>query len=452
MQIVKSNLAKLSNYPRLRVLLIILGLILLFIIGMNLFSSGDTPKPAAPPSAISPINTKTAQPVASVQKQNYDSLANKVDTATTQQEITTGRTVFSNVFGGSTVAVSPQASQAKQAASSSSTTAANGASNANNAKDTASKQSQPANARDQNIAISPEQAAQEQSQNNRVAASAPAASNSYASNQDLSSQQEYQQQQELQQEQYQQQQAAMQQQQAIQQLQQSMSSQLQGMQSDWKLPTQSTVAGSNGDNSGASSSGSASAPQGPVAIKAGTIMFAVVQTALDSDQPGTPVMATIVTGPYTGALLLGNFKLSGEKLVVTFNQMSLKSQPSTVNIGTAYAIDSQTANNAVETSVDNHYLLRYGMLFAASFLQGFGSAYQNYTYTCPPGTSSCTVINSNGTPSTSATTQTAMYQGFGQVGTNLGQVAASQFNTPPTVTLAQGTGIGVLFMNDVRIP
>jgi intracellular multiplication protein IcmE len=45
-----------------------------------------------------------------------------------------------------------------------------------------------------------------------------------------------------------------------------------------------------------------------------------------------------------------------------------------------------------------------------------------------------------------------MYQGFGQVGTNLGQVAAQQFNTPPTVILDQGTGIGVLFMNDVRIP
>jgi intracellular multiplication protein IcmE len=224
------------------------------------------------------------------------------------------------------------------------------------------------------------------------------------------------------------------------------------MSQSWKLPTQTVIAGSASNNNGPGSGGSGSAPQSPVAIKAGTIMFAVTETALDSDQPGTPVMASIVAGPYTGALLLGSFKLAGDKLVVTFTQMSLKSQPSTISIGTAYAIDSQTANNAVATSVDNHYLLRYGMLFAGGFLQGFGSAYQSYNYQCPSGTSSCTIINSNGTPNPTATTTTAAYQGLGQVGTNLGQVAASQFNTPPTVTLAQGTGIGILFMNDVRIP
>jgi intracellular multiplication protein IcmE len=366
-------------------------------------------------------------------------LATKVDTVDTQQAISTGKTIFSNVFGGTSTAVSPANKQA-------STTSAKPSNASAPAPKPAVQATSPS---PQNTVVSPEQAEQEQAQSNN-ASSLSAGNNSQANNQVLAYQE---QQQQMQQQQMQQ--AAMQQQQqqqqALQQLQSSMASQIQGMQDSWKLPTQSSVAGTQ-PSSSSSSSGGSSTPQAPVAIKAGTIMFAVIQTALDSDQPGTPVMATIVTGPYTGALLLGNFKLAGEKLVVTFSQMSLKSQPSAIGIGTAYAIDSQTANNAVATSVDNHYLLRYGMLFAASFLQGFGSAYQNYTYTCPPGVSSCTVINSNGTPSTTATTRTAMYQGFGQVGTNLGQVAASQFNTPPTVTLAQGTGIGVLFMSDVRIP
>ncbi|MDF2690153.1 MAG: conjugal transfer protein TrbI [Gammaproteobacteria bacterium] len=439
MQIVKNSFAKLSNYPRLRVLVIIVGLIVLFIIGMNLFSSGDSAnKPSAPPSRISPITSRVSEPVAPVQQKNYENLANKVDTAETTQEIQGGQTVFSNVFGGTSTAVNPQKpTQTKAQATANTQPASAGA-----------------NAPSQGQVISPEQAAANGQQAQKGSANANNAANQNNSqlNQNLSNQQQqllYQQQQQAA---YQQQQAEMQKQQQLMQLQQSMSSSIQNMQDSWKLPSQTVVQSSQPSNSGGAS-GASSAPQGPVAIKAGTIMFAVVQTALDSDQPGTPVMATIVTGPYTGALLLGNFKLEGEKLVVTFSQMSLKSQPSTVGIGTAYAIDSQTANNAVATSVDNHYLLRYGMLFAASFLQGFGSAYQSYTYQCPPNTTNCTVINgTSGVPSTTATTKTAMYQGFGQVGTNLGQVAANQFNTPPTVTLAQGTGIGVLFMNDVRIP
>jgi intracellular multiplication protein IcmE len=97
-------------------------------------------------------------------------------------------------------------------------------------------------------------------------------------------------------------------------------------------------------------------------------------------------------------------------------------------------------------------MLRYGSLFAAGFLQGFGNAYASYMYNgCPPN-SPCFVINtgsSNNNSNSLPPTQSAVYQGLGQVGTNLSGVMMQNFNTAPTVTLNQGTGMGILFMQDV---
>lgn len=234
----------------------------------------------------------------------------------------------------------------------------------------------------------------------------------------------------------------------MQNIQSGMRSGLQNVADSWKLPTLATV---QGEAPQTPSSGGGSY-QGPVGIKAGTILFGVIDTALDSDSPGIPVLATIVTGPYKGAHLMGGFSAAKNALVVQFNLMTMPSMSSSIGIN-AYAIDAKTANNAVATDVNNHYLLRYGMLMASAFLQGFGSAYQNFTY-CPPGTQNCSVINTNGSsnlPNNNVTAQSAAYQGLGQLGTTLGQAAAAQFNTPPTITVAQGTGIGILFMSDVRL-
>ena len=42
----------------------------------------------------------------------------------------------------------------------------------------------------------------------------------------------------------------------------------------------------------------------------------------------------------------------------------------------AVAIDPQTARTALAGQINNHYLLKYGTLFASSFLQGVGSSLQ----------------------------------------------------------------------------
>ncbi|MCF6775760.1 hypothetical protein L3V83_04130 [Thiotrichales bacterium 19X7-9] len=190
--------------------------------------------------------------------------------------------------------------------------------------------------------------------------------------------------------------------------------------------------------------------QGPVMIKAGSILFAVIDTAVNSDQAGTPVLATIVTGPYKGTKLLGSFKREEDRLVIQFSMMSMPSMSKSIGIN-AYAIDSRTAQTALASDVDNHYLTRWGGLLGSAFLQGFGTYFSNTTSSssstdCPEG--SFCIINGD---QFQTSVRDGIYSGFGQVGTALADAMGKNFNRPPTVTLDQGTGVGILFMSDVTM-
>ncbi|WP_440993235.1 DotG/IcmE/VirB10 family protein [Cysteiniphilum litorale] len=209
-----------------------------------------------------------------------------------------------------------------------------------------------------------------------------------------------------------------------------------------KVPTMQQVVINNGDNTATDAS---TARNGAVLLKAGDILFAVLNTALNSDQANTPVLATIVVGNYKGAKLLGSFERQEDKLVVKFSRMSIPGANSSMAIN-AYAIDQNTAQSAMATSVNHHYLLRYGSLFSAAFLQGFGTYFSNgQNSACPPNATIC--IN---TQKAAVTTQNAAYAGLGQIGSALSNAMAQQFNMPPTVKLAQGSAIGILIMDDVR--
>ncbi|QGP54207.1 intracellular multiplication protein IcmE [Piscirickettsia salmonis] len=184
--------------------------------------------------------------------------------------------------------------------------------------------------------------------------------------------------------------------------------------------------------------------------KAGAIVFAVLDTQLNSDQPGTPVMATIVQGKFKNAKLLGSFKREDEKLVISFDRMSLPELDRSISIK-AYAINATTAQNALSSDVDNHYLLRYGGLFAAAFLQGFGDYFSQNSSSLCGGATTCIITGTQSTAEQNRTTRKALYSGLGQVGTTLAGKASAAFDRPPTVTLNQGVGMGILFMSDVKV-
>ncbi|CAM4428291.1 MAG: hypothetical protein LEGION0398_MBIBDBAK_00469 [Legionellaceae bacterium] len=178
-----------------------------------------------------------------------------------------------------------------------------------------------------------------------------------------------------------------------------------------------------------------------VLVKAGTIMFGVLNTAVNTDQPG-PIMATIVSGKFKGAKLLGTIQRQEDKALLTFNIMNYKklSRSQTINV---VAIDPETARTALATDVDYHYWLRYGSLFAASFIQGYSNAIAT------SGTTTTTSLLSTTTSRPQLNPSEKLLVALGNVGTQYSTLLMPLFNKPPTVTVNSGTGVGLLFLTDV---
>lgn len=182
-------------------------------------------------------------------------------------------------------------------------------------------------------------------------------------------------------------------------------------------------------------------------VKAGDVMFAILDTSVNSDQPG-PVLATMVSGRFRGARLLGAFSLpgDGERLVLTFNKMSVPGAPHTTPI-TAIAIDPNTARTALSSRTNNHYLLRYGSLFASSFMEGFGNAFQSAGTTITVGGTSSDISVQQGF--NRSILENAVI-GLTTVGKRWGQEAQKTFSKRPTVELFSGTNLGILFTQDLN--
>ncbi|NDH09935.1 MAG: type IV secretion protein IcmE, partial [Gammaproteobacteria bacterium] len=139
-----------------------------------------------------------------------------------------------------------------------------------------------------------------------------------------------------------------------------------------------------------------------------------------------------------------------EKLTISFNSLSVPWLIKTIGIS-AYAIDPNTGRTALSSSTNHHYLERYGALFASTFLEGFGNAFQ----------SADTTITVGGTGGeTNTTVQNGINRsltdnaviGLATLGKAWGQQAARNMNKPTTIQIYSGTPVGVLFLQDVNIP
>ena len=241
---------------------------------------------------------------------------------------------------------------------------------------------------------------------------------------------------------------AQQQENLMRQLQSQMQSQAQQLLSAWgNNPTQKiqeTTIKSSSTGKGGSVSGRVNQKTQGQVIKAGTILFAVLNTGINSDQQ-SPIMATIVNGDLKGSKLIGAFKREDKKVVLSFTTLSVPSIRNSISVN-AFAIDANTARTALADNVDNHYLLRYGALFSASFLSGLGKAID---------TSGSTKIDNFFGVSTTHDTYNigqTVASALGQVGDEFSNAAQDLYNTPPTVTVDAGTGIGILFMRDLTLP
>ena len=201
---------------------------------------------------------------------------------------------------------------------------------------------------------------------------------------------------------------------------------------------------------GAEVSGAVVKASGPSLVKTGDVLFAVIDTSVNSDEPG-PILATIVSGKLKGSRLIGSFNLpsNSDEMVITFNTLSIPGADKTVSVK-AFAIDPDTARTALSSQSDHHYLMRYGSLFAATFLEGFGNAFQSADTTITVGGAGSTTNTTVQNGINRSLLENAVI-GLATLGKAWGQVAAQQMSRPTTVEVFAGTGVGVLFTQDLKL-
>jgi intracellular multiplication protein IcmE len=181
-----------------------------------------------------------------------------------------------------------------------------------------------------------------------------------------------------------------------------------------------------------------------VLVPAGRGIYAHTVLAVDSDTGG-PIVLEADTGPLAGSRMLGSFaKNEGERLVVRVRAMTYKGKAVDVN---GIVVSPDTMETAVASSVDEHYLERFALPFAAAFVEGLGQAValgNSATQISPFGGAITTYNPLN-------FKQQAMLAG-GVAAGRIGQTIQQAVPKGPTIHLAANVSVGVMFLADVAAP
>ena len=194
---------------------------------------------------------------------------------------------------------------------------------------------------------------------------------------------------------------------------------------------------------------SSRANQALTVAKSGDIMNAVLETGINSDEP-SPVLASIVSGQFKGARLIGAAKRRNEKMIVQFNTISIPGRGVSDPIS-AVAIDIASMEQAttLASSVNNHYFKKYGLLLAAGLLTGYADAIKDQN--------KISVVTPEGSVITAPTgeeksSKQINRESIGSVGKVIGQeVKSESAGIVPTVRVNRGTAIGILLMDDFKL-
>lgn len=178
-------------------------------------------------------------------------------------------------------------------------------------------------------------------------------------------------------------------------------------------------------------------------MNAGTVLYAVLDTGINTDTT-TDVRATIVQeGPFNGAVALGKVSRRGTGAVIEFNTLGLKGEDISIS---AVAIDpeSDNHNTFLADKVDRHIIQRYGLLWASAFAEGFADALTNTT----------TTIHTDGSERSTSErlpdTRDQVLVATGKVGERTVPLLAQNFNRPPTVHVNSKRGIGLMLLSGVE--
>jgi intracellular multiplication protein IcmE len=176
-------------------------------------------------------------------------------------------------------------------------------------------------------------------------------------------------------------------------------------------------------------------------VQAGTVSYGQMLMEANSDIPG-PILAQVLSGPFSGARAVGSFKTMNDYLVIQFNLINFKGKDYSVNI---LALDPDTTLGGMATEVDHRYFDRIILPAAAAFAAQFGS-----TLSQP---SSTFVVTNNAVlvDQAKAGYKEALYSGLGNAAQSAAgflQQQASQIR--PLIRVETGTPLGLFFLTSVK--
>ncbi len=175
---------------------------------------------------------------------------------------------------------------------------------------------------------------------------------------------------------------------------------------------------------------------------AGEIIYAINDIEIVSSESNVVRVTVAQNGDVYNAILLGEFQQIGDVLGLSFNTYTVDGNSYPIN---AIAIDAETWKSGLADDVDQHYFSRYFGIISAALLEGYAESLTNTTQT---NTESGVSESQERIESASERLQYAV----GRVGEYLAPRMLQGLDRPSTVTVFRDKGIGIMFMDEFRVP
>ncbi|HBJ6432999.1 hypothetical protein ABI57_19045 [Salmonella enterica subsp. enterica serovar Veneziana] len=169
-----------------------------------------------------------------------------------------------------------------------------------------------------------------------------------------------------------------------------------------------------------------------------------IDTAIDSDNPESKVIAVIPAGKLQGAQLAApNVQLAGDGVIVNFKTLAFKGMTCTID---AYAQDDETQRSSIASDVNHRYVTRIILPAIANGLGKGGQMYED-SNTQILTTNSGTVTGRTGTPDSKALAGVIA----GGIGQQAAQVMTQDASRLPVtqVNVDRRQVVSILFMKPV---
>ncbi|EBY5691784.1 hypothetical protein D5C20_19235 [Salmonella enterica subsp. enterica serovar Enteritidis] len=169
-----------------------------------------------------------------------------------------------------------------------------------------------------------------------------------------------------------------------------------------------------------------------------------IDTAIDSDNPESKVIAVIPAGKLQGAQLAApNVQLAGDGVIVNFKTLAFNGMTCTID---AYAQDDETQRSSIASDVNHRYVTRIILPALANGLGKVGQLYED-SNTQILTTNSGTVTGRTGTPDSKAVAGVIA----GGIGQQAAQVMTQDASRLPVtqVNVDRRQVVSILFMKPV---